>query len=320
VLPFVFLDETKLGPFHAFGLCVALAFFAFDWAIMKQAVRKGFDRADFRVLTLWVLGGGTLSAWMVDAIFYHPPGRSVVSTLFAFQGFSSTGAFIGAFLGGVVWRYLWIGKKDGKLRIAKREKPMALLPPADVFVSTWPIAFALGRLGCAITHDHPGVTVPKGTLGSLFAVAWPLGPEDGTDHVLGPIHVVTGGSTARFDLGLLDVFLLSAIAIGFMFTWKKELRTGTYVILGTLIYGPIRFCFDFLRLSDGPAGDLRHAGLTFAQYFCIAIIALGLTLFVRRRLAAAPAVSAKEGPAPTRVAEAGESGASADGGDEARSA
>jgi len=99
-----------------------------------------------------------------------------------------------------------------------------------------------------------------------------------------------------------------------MFTWKKDFRTGSYVILGTLIYGPIRFGFDFLRLSDGPGGDLRHAGLTFAQYFCIAIVALGLALLVRRRLVASPvAPEPKARPAPTRAAEPAQE-------DEARSA
>jgi hypothetical protein len=43
VLPFVFLDESKLGPFHAFGLCIALGFFVWDWAVMRLAARRGLD-------------------------------------------------------------------------------------------------------------------------------------------------------------------------------------------------------------------------------------------------------------------------------------
>ena len=61
------------------------------------------------------------------------------------------------------------------------------------------------------------------------------------------------------------------------------MRLGTYTIVGSLVYGPIRFLLDFLRPEDGPTGDLRHGGLTFAQYFCIAIVALALTLIVKRR-------------------------------------
>jgi phosphatidylglycerol:prolipoprotein diacylglycerol transferase len=283
VLPFVFLDESKLGPFHAYGVCCALGFFLWDWAVMKQAVRKGYDRGDFRALTIWVLATGTLFAWLVDAVFYHPPGRSVASSLLSFQGFSSTGGLLGATVGGLVWTRVAIAKKEGKLRVFVRDKPHARLPVADVIVSTWPLAWACGRLGCALIHDHPGITVAKGSLASLFALAWPRGPEDGVHHVLGALHVVTGGSDARFDLGLLECALLAAIALGFALFWKRDLRTGTYTIIGSLVYAPTRFALDFLRMEDGPGGDLRHAGLTFAQYFCLALIALGLTLLALRR-------------------------------------
>lgn len=287
MLPFVFLDESELGPFHPYGIACALGFFAWDWAVMRQAVRRGFDRADFRVCTLWVLVSGTFFAWLVDAVFYHPPGRSVVSTLFAFQGFSSTGAIVGAVIGGVLWRHLFIRKEEGRWRVSRRTSGVSLLGATEVVVSTWPVAWAFGRLGCALIHDHPGITVPKGTLSSLFAVAWPLGPEDGTHHVLGPLHVVTGGSQARFDLGLLEFFLLAAIAIGFSRMWNKEVKLGTFTILGALVYGPIRFVLDFLREHDGPGGDLRHGGLTFAQYWSLAVIAIALVLLAKRRTSTA---------------------------------
>jgi phosphatidylglycerol:prolipoprotein diacylglycerol transferase len=283
VLPFVFLDESKLGPFHPFGIACALGFFLWDWAVLRQAERRGFDRADFRQCTVWVLVMGTLFAWVIDGIFYHPADRSVVSTLFAFQGFSSTGAIVGAFVGGVIWSRLQFS--SGKL--ARREKPMSVLGMTEVVVATWPLAWAAGRLGCALIHDHPGVVVPKGTLGSLFAVAWPLGPEDGTHHVLGPLHVVTGGSTARFDLGLLEFFVLGAIAIYFATTWKKDWKLGSYTIVGGLVYGPLRFVLDFLREHEGPQGELRHGGLTFAQYWSLAVIGVALYLLARRRREAA---------------------------------
>jgi phosphatidylglycerol:prolipoprotein diacylglycerol transferase len=282
VLPFVFLDESKLGPFHPYGIACALGFFVWDWAVMRQAVRRGFTREEFRICTIWVLVSGTFFAWLIDAVFYHPPGHSVVSTLFAFQGFSSTGAILGAVIGGVFWKRWWIRKEEARWRISRREKPVSYFAATEVVVSTWPIAWAFGRFGCSLIHDHPGITVPKGTLASLFAVAWPLGPEDGVDHVLGPIHVITGGSTARFDLGLLEFVILAGIAIFFSRLWKKDPPLGTYTILGGLIYGPLRFVLDFLRENDGPGGDLRHAGLTFAQYWSLAVIGIALALLVKR--------------------------------------
>lgn len=282
MLPFVFLDESKLGPFHAYGIACMLAFFAWDHVLMRQAERRGQDLADFRALSIWILVVGTFTAWVVDAVFYHPPGRSVVSTLLAVQGFSSTGGIVGAVLGGVFWRYLRIGRRDGRLFAERRSVPQAMLPPAEIIVSTWPVGWAFGRLGCALIHDHPGIVVPKGTFASLFALAWPTGPEDGTHHVFGPLHVVTGGSMARFDLGFLELIVLTAIALGFARTWKRPVALGTYTIVGALVYGPIRFGLDFLRPEDGPGGDLRHLGLTFAQYFSVAIVGIACWLLFKR--------------------------------------
>jgi len=298
VLPFVFLDESKLGPFHPYGLACAIGFFLWDWAVMRQAVKRGFDRGDFRICVLWVFATGAFFSWLIDAVFYHPPGRSVVSTLFAFQGFSSTGAIVGAVIGGIFWSRIHIRKEDKRWKMSRRATPVSFLLATEVVVSTWPLGWACGRLGCALIHDHPGITVAKGTLGSLFAVAWPLGPDDGTHHVLGPLHVVTGGSTARFDLGLLEFFILAAIAIFFATSWKKNWKLGSYTIVGGLIYAPLRFGLDFLRDQDGPGGDLRHAGLTFAQYWSLAVIGIALYLFAkRRREAAVSRLRAAEAPA-----------------------
>lgn len=300
MLPFVFLDESKLGPFHPFGIACALGFFLWDWAVMRLAERRGFERADFRFCVAWILVMGTLFAWLTDGIFYHPPGRSVVSTLFALQGFSSTGSIVGAFVGGVIWSRVRIAKneKDGAWTITKRAEPRSVLGLTEVVVATWPLAWAAGRLGCALIHDHPGIVVPKGTLSSLLAVAWPLGPEDGTHHVLGPLHVVTGGSTARFDLGLLEFFVLGSIAIYFATTWKKNWRLGSYTIVGGLTYGPMRFLLDFLREHEGSGGELRHGALTFAQYWSLAVIGVALFLLAKRRreTAAEPSTDAVQSP------------------------
>jgi len=103
--------------------------------------------------------------------------------------------------------------------------------------------------------------------------------------VLGPIHVITGGSDLRYDLGFLELFVLVPLAIWCVLTWKKKVQMGTFTIVSCLWYGPWRFVLDFLRAEDGPSGEARQGGLTFAQYFSIAIVALGIVLLVRRRRA-----------------------------------
>jgi phosphatidylglycerol:prolipoprotein diacylglycerol transferase len=288
VLPFVFADETKLGPFHPFGICCALGFFLWDWAFMKRGLQKGYTRGDLRALTVWLLVVGTMGSMSVDTIFYDGLSREGAGILSRLQGFSMTGGFVGALVGGIAWRYVFVGRVDGKMTVRLRTEPQPLLRASDLIISTWALALACGRLGCAIIHDHPGITVAHGTLSSLFAVAWPRGPEDGIHHVLGPIHLVTGGSDARFDLGLLEFFFCAALSIGYVATWKRDVKLGTYTIVGTITYGAFRFLSDFLRMDD-----VRHGGLTFAQYWGLAMIAVGVTVLVRRtmreRSAAAPA-------------------------------
>lgn len=305
MIPFVAVDEAKIAPFHPYGVCVAIAFFAWDHVLMKMAVRRGFDRADFRVLTvlMGVLGWGF--AWGIDALFYHP-GQSLGSR-FSIQGLSSTGAIVGATIASVLWSRIWVRKeKDGdreRWRATRREKPLALLPVSEVILATWPLAFALGRLGCALIHDHVGKAAAPGSLGSLLAIGFPRSAEDGIHRMFGPIHVITGASDVRYDLGLLELLVLAPLAIGFALTWQKKVAMGTYTIVSALVYGPFRFLLDFLRAEEGVTAEARQGGLTFAQYWSLAVIALGVVLLVKQRRARTKSSDAVDAGATANVAE-----------------
>jgi phosphatidylglycerol:prolipoprotein diacylglycerol transferase len=278
VFPFVGIDDTKIAPFHPYGICVAIGFFVGDWAMMRFAVKRGYERSDFRMLVIFMGVFGWLFAWGVDILFYRTEHGQGVSL---FQGFSSTGAIVGAVLAAFMWsRFDFRGWKA-----KKRAEPQPMLPASEVVQAAWPLAFAFGRLGCSLIHDHVGAPAVPGTLGSLFAIAFPRGDGDGVDHALGPIHVITGGSDLRYDLGFLELWVLVPLSIWCVLTWKKKVQMGTFTIVSCLWYGPWRFFLDFLRAEDGPSGEARQGGLTFAQYFSIAIVALGIVLLVRRRRA-----------------------------------
>jgi phosphatidylglycerol:prolipoprotein diacylglycerol transferase len=91
------------------------------------------------------------------------------------------------------------------------------------------------------------------------------------------------GSVPRFDLGLLEMLFALLIGCAFALTWKKRLPLGLYAAALPLIYAPVRFAMDYLRLEDAEGGDLRYAALTPAQWACLALFVLGLALLARLR-------------------------------------
>jgi phosphatidylglycerol:prolipoprotein diacylglycerol transferase len=48
------------------------------------------------------------------------------------------------------------------------------------------------------------------------------------------------------------------------------------------MYAPVRFGLDFLRARDVTRPDERYAGLTPAQWACIATVGIGLWLMTRK--------------------------------------
>jgi phosphatidylglycerol:prolipoprotein diacylglycerol transferase len=69
------------------------------------------------------------------------------------------------------------------------------------------------------------------------------------------------------------------LVIAFTLTWRRKLPIGSYVIASALTYAPVRFAMDFLRIPASENGDTRYAGLTPAQYGCIALFVFGIYLF-----------------------------------------
>jgi phosphatidylglycerol:prolipoprotein diacylglycerol transferase len=98
---------------------------------------------------------------------------------------------------------------------------------------------AVGRLGCALQHDHPGVSSTH-----WLAVRFPDGP--------------------RFDLGLLEFLYVSVVAGLFAWLDRRPRPDGFYIGLFFAVYGPVRFAMDVLRV-----GEARYAGWTPGQYLSI---------------------------------------------------
>jgi phosphatidylglycerol:prolipoprotein diacylglycerol transferase len=154
------------------------------------------------------------------------------------------------------------------------------LPYADLVLSVFPLGWVFGRAGCSSVHDHPGA---RATADALLAVAYPLRPGDGPITHIGFIELIHGHDP-RYDLGFLELLFTIVLAACFALTWRRRLPVGTYVVASALAYSPVRFAMDFLRIPQSEGGDTRYAGLTPAQYGCIALFLYGLVMiaYIRR--------------------------------------
>ena len=244
MIPYFVWKTIQLGPvtIQVWGLFAAVGVVAAVWFALREAKRRGLDAARFERLVLWMIVWAFLGARLLHVLAYEP-------TFYAAQPWEIPKIWhgglssFGGFLGAAV-SFFW----------QMRRHPLPLLKTADVLTIATPLGLGCGRIGCFLIHDHPG-TLAHGA-GKWFAVAYPDGP--------------------RYDLGLL-LGVFDFLLFGFFLFLSRKPRTdGFYLGLFMLIYAPARFLLDFLR-----AVDVRYAGLTPAQYGCVALFAAGWYLLIR---------------------------------------
>jgi phosphatidylglycerol:prolipoprotein diacylglycerol transferase len=162
-------------------------------------------------------------------------------------GWSMFGGIAGTLAG--AWAWKWRHKAS-------------ILYVGDSFAFAGPFGWAIGRVGCFVTHDHPG-------LESDFFLA------------IADFPVGVPPYEARHDLGLYDVLIMGTLAVAFLILSRKPRKPGFYVGWLAVLYAPCRFFFDFLRLPASEGGDIRYAGLTPAQYGSVLLLIAG-ALVLRR--------------------------------------
>ncbi|HEX6765454.1 MAG TPA: prolipoprotein diacylglyceryl transferase family protein [Polyangiaceae bacterium] len=244
-----FPEETlTLKPF---GMLVALGAYTGTVAALRQARRLGSSPSAVLSLTGWVAVSALVFAHVFDAIFYYPHELLADPLLIVrlWEGLSSFGGFAGAFIGAFAWRAFY---------------KVELLPYADIIASSFPISMALGRFGCTVAHDHPGLRSDF-----FLAVKYPDG--------------------GRHDLGFYEFLIAAFLASAFLLLRRRPRPWGFYGGVMCSVYAPLRFLLDFLRERSDVApeiyggADARYVGLTPAQWACVPLFAVGITLLVRMR-------------------------------------
>ncbi len=284
MIPYVHVPDLHLGPItvHPFGALVTIAVLLGIELASRRARRLGLEEQRFASFVRWMLGFGFVGGHVLDQIFYHPDEivRHWWSLLMLWQGLSSFGGFTGALVGVLLWRQLELKPGVG-LRL--RDRPEPILPYCDVILAVFPVAWIFGRAGCATVHDHPGVLLREvhDPLAGMLAVGYP-GPGEA---VAPDAFTALQGHAPRFDLGLLEMLFAVVLSGLLALTWRRRLPTGTYVVVVSLAYAPVRFAMDFLRITvaEDPANaDLRYGPsfllLTPAQWESAALFVFGLVM------------------------------------------
>jgi phosphatidylglycerol:prolipoprotein diacylglycerol transferase len=249
MFPYINTAAWHIGgyAFSPFSALIAIAIATGYLVATRRANLSGIDREHFTKVGLCVIVAAFLGGHLAKFI-YSPGGWSVIAIkpavlLDIFNGQASFGAFIGGYLAGL--GFLWwnsIPYPDWYLY-------------ADAACFAVPFAWWIGRVGCYLVHDHPGVRTT-----SFLGVRYP------------------GGT--RYDLGLLEALFLIALAGVFLFLDRKPRPRGFFYVAFLLFYGLFRLLLDQLHV-DPP----RYYGWTVDQFASgLMILAAGLTVLDLWRL------------------------------------
>ena len=242
---------------HAFWALVVLAMLV-GWAMTITRCRKiGLDPAVCNHLLVYVVLTGFIVAHLYSLLAYHP-GEILQNPVILIKFWESISSF-GGIVGGVFGLWLYFRVKGKRVGADDRLRYL------DAMAYVFPFAWAIGRLGCTLAHDHPG-TVTTFPLGVSLATP---APRTFIRYVymaagrLSELPDMKQLSRMGFhDLGWYEFLFTSLIIVpAFLVLDRKPRQPGFFAIAFLLLYVPARFLLDFLRLADA-----RYAGLTPAQY------------------------------------------------------
>lgn len=275
-LPYLPHPSFEIGPLriYAFGIVVAVAVVAGLRFLRQRIARAGLDPAVGERLGAWVLVGGFLGAHLFSVLLYFPAEllRDPLMILRVWENISSFGGLLGGALS--VWLFF-------RLR-APQVEPASRWLYMDAAGFAFALALTIGRVACALAHDHPGsvtafplsVSLRSPEAQSFIRAAY----EDAGRSSELPAEL---GQLGFHDLGWYELVYLASVVVPAMLLLDRRPRSiGRMLPAFLLLYAPARFLLDFLRLTD-----VRYASLTPAQWTLLAGAVLVLAIAASRRTA-----------------------------------
>jgi phosphatidylglycerol:prolipoprotein diacylglycerol transferase len=274
MLPYFEQPAWQFGPLtvHAFGIAVAAALW---WGLAmapRRFERAGLDAVVGQRLGTWMVIGGIAGAHLFSVLLYFPDKlRQDPWLLLRFwEDISSFGGLLGGVLAGLCFFAIRLQHTPGPTKLAY----------FDAVAFVFPAALAIGRVGCALAHDHPGVV-------TAFPLAISLESEPAREY-LGGLYDAAGlafpsnaASMGFHDLGVYEFLFLALVVVPLFAYWNRGPKpAGFYLLAFFGLYLPVRFALDMLRVADE-----RYVGLTPAQWVAaFVMIALPFVAVPQRKL------------------------------------
>ena len=259
MIPYVVAPAVHLGPYAipVYGVLLFSSILVGHSIILRRAVGSGLDDGATRELIFWCTIAGLSGSHLWWLASLATP--AIANDIFSLHGMVSFGGILGISTGIFI------------LTLLKRPQvPRGMvLKWFDAATYAMVFGFCIGRIGCALEHDHLGIRSR-----SILAVAFP------------------GGS--RFDLGLLEVLFLIPLAIAVWFAGRRSWSSG--FLSGTIfmIYGIFRVCLDSVRLERayifGISEDIWGGGVMILLGF------IGLLLSGREEIGGTSRISTFSNP------------------------
>ena len=270
MLPYFDQPAWHVGPLtiHAFGITVALAVWLGVAIAQRRFARLCLDPLLGQRLGGWMLAGGMLGAHLFSVLLYFPH-RLRDDPWLLLRVWEDISSF-GGLLGGVAAALLFFATRP---RVEERRAGLAYLDAV-----AFPAALAMGRLGCALAHDHPGRV-------TTFPLAVSLRSDAALDYMrnvygAAGLSLPSAAPSMGFhDLGLYELLFLALVVVPLFALWnRRERPAGFYLVAFAALYFPVRFALDVLRVADA-----RYLGLTPAQWVSALVVAALPVVLVRHR-------------------------------------
>ena len=235
MIPYYPEPVIRIGSFelHAFRLLLATAVVLGGYIMVKRAVRFNLPGRLMFSVSRWAIAFGLVGADVAKVVMDHSSAflahpSIVLTTSF---GIRSIGGLAGGLIGALICC---------RLRRVSWFETFRML---DIMAFAMPFAFMVGRLGCALVHDHRGLPST-----SWIAVQFPEGPH--------------------YDLGLIEFLFLIALSALFYFLDRNPRPVGFFLGLYGVMYGSFRVWLDTLHIQ--PMRFYEGSALA-----CLGVAALG---------------------------------------------